>query len=193
MSEITTVVMENPIHGKLFVCEVANTCIQRKDVSEMAQIFRALGTSKGHFASNASRLLIGIDGYNEDTRELAEIAEVRDFIKALTEEIPWWFAILHTTLALVWITCIVPKPLIHHRGGGAITMRFNIEAVEETLLNAIDAATMHMRQLGIQEEDIETVVQNLSITAGQIIGGIDPMKADPVMTKAMRDYHKSRE
>ena len=39
----------------------------------------------------ANKMMFVIDGYNEDPRELAEIPEVRNWIKKLDESFPYWF------------------------------------------------------------------------------------------------------
>ena len=51
------------------------------------------------------RLIFGIRGYDDDPRELFEIAEVRTWMEALSQEFPYWFYFMdlgpRSTLSLV--------------------------------------------------------------------------------------------
>ena len=189
---IQMMLLQDPLRGRLLVCQVDNSCVTSHQASKLAEAFRMLGDTAEHLSTNAGKLLIGIDGYDKDPRELYEIDEVRSFIQSLAAEIPWWFALLHPSLSLTWICCMVQKPVVRRGSGGEIMLKYDRPAVEHALQEAIAAVAERTQECSMPADDIETVLQNLTITAGDIKRGLNPADADPFISKALSEYHQQR-
>lgn len=50
-----------------------------------------------------NKLTLGIDGYDDDPREVYEIQEIRDYIQAITVKFPYWFYFCSTKDHSLWI------------------------------------------------------------------------------------------
>ncbi|AET95292.1 hypothetical protein BSFA1_80310 (plasmid) [Burkholderia sp. SFA1] len=188
--EIQLMLIQDPVQGRLLVCEVPNEIVLSGNSDRLAAKFAMIGEGGTHLSSNAGKLLVGISGYDADPRELYQIDEVGAFIRDLTKRVPWWIALLHPTLTLTWVCCLIPKPQIQRKEAGSLMVKIDNEAVEAVLVEAIKRAADRMFELDLAEEDAETLLQNLTITANGIMQGIDPTEADPFISKALRDYHQ---
>ncbi|WP_425952996.1 hypothetical protein [Ralstonia pseudosolanacearum] len=187
---IQLILIQDPVQGKLIVCQVDNDRVTSGSARSLADVFESMGDSANNLSASAGKLLVGISGYDDDSRELYEIDEVRAFLRNLAEEVPWWFALLHTSLSLTWICCLVDKPIVHHRSGGQLLLKFDPPQVDNALQKAIASVAQKVDTLEMEGEDIETILQNLSITANEIMRGLNPAESDPFISKALREYHQ---
>ncbi|WP_149135097.1 hypothetical protein SGO26_30370 (plasmid) [Cupriavidus metallidurans] len=177
--------IDDPTHGKILVCQIDNRSVVSRDALELAEILRKLGRTAEDISANASKLLVGIGGYDADSRELYEIEAVRAFIQDLTARVPWWFALLHPTLSLTWICCLIAKPKVT-RHGNSLRIVFDPAAAKHALGIAIGAASAHLLQIRTPEWEADTILQNLSITANELLQGLNPVDADPLVSRALR-------
>lgn len=151
--------IDDPTHGMLLVCQVDNRPVVSRDASALADIFMRLGAASEDIAANACKLLVGIDGYDGDPRELYEVDDVRAFIQDPAAKLPWWFALLHPTLSLTWICCLIGKPVVTHHEE-SLRIKFDPGAAKLALASAIGAASSHLQQIGTPPWDAETILQN---------------------------------
>ena len=86
---------DDPFLGVDFLMlQVARVEVERVDTTEMLTSLKRL--LKEDFARRfQQRVSIGIDGYDNDTRELFEIPEVRTYMAKLDAEWPYWFYFLY--------------------------------------------------------------------------------------------------
>ncbi len=68
--------------------------IEAGDIDEAIDLLQKLVSDPAAMLSCCGRVSLVIDGYNDDPRELFEIAEVRVFIQALDERWPYWYFFL---------------------------------------------------------------------------------------------------
>ena len=82
------------------------------------------------------QVVFGVDGYNDDPRELFEIPEVRTFIRDLDSKWPFWFFFLSkATNALKMIMFSLCR---YQRAGGAL-IRYDPKDVKLFLYRHFDA------------------------------------------------------
>jgi len=76
------------------VIVIARDEVESQDISRALSMLKALlstpETAKEHF----EKIDIAFHGYDDDTRELFEIPEVRNFVFKLDEAFPYWFYFL---------------------------------------------------------------------------------------------------
>lgn len=75
--------------------------IEEDDVQSVAEAMRSLVRNREMALAHRMRVGIMVDGYDEDPRELWEIAEVRDYIRKLFLECPFIMLIAHPELSLM--------------------------------------------------------------------------------------------
>jgi len=68
--------------------------IERLDLSNCLQVLNSLIESREKAMRFRDRVVFGVDGYNDDPRELFEIPEVRTFIRELDGKWPYWLFFL---------------------------------------------------------------------------------------------------
>ena len=186
-SELLMMRVEDPISGTLVVCQIAQACVRRKEPQKLAHVFEAFGEAAENLTANAGKLIIGIDGYDDVPEEIFEIDEIREFIVGLTKMVPWWFVMLHPSHALPWLYCITPKPEVRRVGQGGMFVAQNQEVIFEAMNAAIAAAEKHIKDISIETDDAEVMVQNMLISANYITRGLDPAMLDPNLSKAARE------
>ena len=98
-------------------CDFLSVVVRRQQV-EAGNISEPLLTLRKLLTRDAAvkfceRVDIGVAGYDDDSRELYEIPEVRDFIHRLDEEFPYWLYFLSKRrLGLMFIlSCFCPPYL----------------------------------------------------------------------------------
>jgi hypothetical protein len=93
--------------------------IERKAYGKVLAPLKLLAADRESIRKYANSVYLVFNGYDNDKRELFEIAEVRDFVQALHGEFPHWFHFLNKvdpTLLLV-CCCIVPSKVIAREDG----------------------------------------------------------------------------
>ena len=68
--------------------------VERLDLSGCLQVLDSLIESREKAMRFRDQVVFGLDGYNDDPRELFEIPEVRTFIRELDAKWPYWFFFL---------------------------------------------------------------------------------------------------
>ena len=65
------------------------------------------------------QMALVVDGYNEDPRELVDIAEVRAFLQALEQAWPYWAYFFNQVddSLIIFLSCLCGA---HYLGGGAV-------------------------------------------------------------------------
>ncbi len=76
------------------VLVVSREEVQKLDLSSCLQVLDSLIESREKAMRFRDRVVFGVDGYNDDPRELFEIPEVRTFIRELDAKWPYWFFFL---------------------------------------------------------------------------------------------------
>lgn len=64
--------------------------VQLRETARMAEALQRLVSSPEIARANQERIELVFHGYDEDTRELWEITEVREFVAELDEGFPYW-------------------------------------------------------------------------------------------------------
>lgn len=185
--ELMLMRVEDPISGNLVVCQIAQACVKRKESQKLAHVFEVFGSEAETLTANAGKVIIGIEGYDDVPEEIFEIDEIREFILDLTTLVPWWFVMLHPSHALPWLYCITPKPEVKRVGQGGMFVAQDQEAIFQAMNSAITAAEKHIKDLEIEADDAEVMVQNMLISANCITNGRDPAMLDPNLSKAARE------
>lgn len=73
------------------ILEIARDDIENNDISSILTSLNSLLESREKVIKFCGRVTIGVEGYDNDPRELFEINEVRSFLKKLDVEFPYWF------------------------------------------------------------------------------------------------------
>lgn len=68
--------------------------VETCDIAEPLQFLRRLTADRHTALEFSGRISLLVDGYNDDSRELFEIPEVRAYFKRLDQEWPYWFFFL---------------------------------------------------------------------------------------------------
>jgi hypothetical protein len=107
--------MTNKIHKPnlndfdfLFIV-VSKDEVRTRNISNVLATLKRLLESPSVAQSFRERVDISFDGYNDDTRELYEIEEVREFVHALDDGFPFWLYFLskHHHGLLVVLHCFL--------------------------------------------------------------------------------------
>lgn len=178
--------ISDPIAGELLVCEVGSTAVMRCDTTELVRVLKTFGERCDYLASHAGKLVVGINGFNDLPAELYEIDEARAYIAAVTNQVPWWLALLHPSIVLTWVCSIIPKTEVKRGSNGEVFLRPDWQAIVPTLDKAIRAAIDHVRIASGSDEVIETVQINLGMMRVQILEGMNQSALDPYLTKQLR-------
>ena len=73
------------------ILEIARADIEKNDINSILVALNSLLESREKVIRFCGRVIIGVEGYDNDPRELFEINEVRAFLKKLDVEFPYWF------------------------------------------------------------------------------------------------------
>lgn len=82
-------------------------------------------------------LIIEVDGYDDDPREISTIPEVRTFFRRLYELWPWWSFFLHTgakNLAIHYMCLLEDVQITTSASPGKTGYRYNVAELQVLLL-----------------------------------------------------------
>ncbi|MDI1270515.1 MAG: hypothetical protein PSV40_15615 [Polaromonas sp.] len=104
------------------------------------------------------QMVLVVDGYNEDTRELVDIADVRAFLQGLEREWPYWaffFNQLDDSL-IIFLSCLCGA---HFPDGGAVEM--DLDKLQEILMRGFDGMNSIFEKHGFPEYELEAMSRGL--------------------------------
>jgi hypothetical protein len=105
-----------------------------------------------------SQMVLVVDGYNDDPRELVDIAEVRAFLQALEGEWPYWAFFFNQVddSLLILLSCLCGAS---YPGGGAVEM--DLGKLQEVLTRGFGGMKSIFEKHGFPEEELESMSRGL--------------------------------
>jgi hypothetical protein len=105
-----------------------------------------------------NQMAMVVDGYNDDPRELVEIAEVRAFLRALEREWPYWAFFFNQVddSLLIFLSCLCGAS---YPGGGAVEM--DLGKLQKVLTRGFDGMNSIFEKHGFPEKELELMSRGL--------------------------------
>lgn len=145
-----------PIGDPLCVV-VSREEVRSQDISLALSTLKALLRTPETARAYRERVDIAFDGYNDDTRELDEIEEVRDFVHKLDAEFPFWLFFL--SKHMLGLQCVVFCHLLPFLTDEA-KAEHHPRQLEQLLLNRWFPAINHVAEYaGLSEKGIEEMTE----------------------------------
>ena len=132
--------------------------IEECDITEPLEFLRRLTATSQVALNYCGRVGLVVDGYNNDPREIFEIPEVRDFVKALDQQWPYWFFFLSQvddsikTLESCLCDTIEVIP-------GVVSI--DLEQMERSLTRHFGAMNRFCEAIDVSEERIEEISEGI--------------------------------
>jgi hypothetical protein len=118
------------------VLVVSRDEVENLDLSGCLQVLDSLIESREKAMRFRDQVVFGVDGYNDDPRELFEVPEVRTFLRELDAKWPYWFFFLSKatdTLKMIMFS------LCRYQRVGAGLIRYDPEDFEVFMYRHFDA------------------------------------------------------
>ena len=108
-------------------------------------------------------LIIQVDGYEDDPRELFEIPEVRAFFRGLVQAWPHflWFAHRGVGSVGLLLALLCDVRLIRNPNGSIGTEFTSLEEVKATLLNLLDRSMALFNTYGIPSHEVTEMIESV--------------------------------
>lgn len=72
-------------------CNLSRKTVESKNISQIAATLAKLTDSVESVNKFKDSLMVTVDGYNDDPRQLWFVSEVRECLGLLDEQFPYWF------------------------------------------------------------------------------------------------------
>ncbi len=82
---------------------IPKSVIEQQDLDFTLSGLNKLLIDRETIRKSRGKLIVGIDGYDDDSREVYEILEVREYIQSVTFKFPYWFHFCSTKDHCLWI------------------------------------------------------------------------------------------
>jgi hypothetical protein len=105
-----------------------------------------------------NQMAMVVDGYNDDPRELVDIAEVRAFLRALEREWPYWAFFFNQVddTTIIFLSCLCGA---HYPGGGAVEM--DMSKLQEVLMRGFGGMNSIFEKHSFPEDELEAMSRGL--------------------------------
>lgn len=137
--------------GTLAILLITRPEIERGSVGDVVDRLMAMTDSASTTSNLAGSVIVQVDGYNDDPRELSEIKEVREFFLAIDAQWSYWAHFLNTSLtdAFNLLISLLLRPKRQFLNGNAIDNEYDPVEVEAFLVNKIGAVYQLHRMHGL--------------------------------------------
>ena len=136
------------------VLMISRRQVQEFDLAPVLESLKPFTAAREDAWLYRGQMALVVDGYNDDQRELVDIAEVRAFLKSLCEAWPYWGFFFNQVDDSIKIlgscVCGVAFP-----GGGAVEM--DLTALREFLRRGFDGMNMLFDKHGFPEPELEVM------------------------------------
>jgi hypothetical protein len=118
--------------GDIFIYNFSRTMVERCDFSHFISLYgRDKLPSGKRLSEMMDRMIFGIEGYDDDPREIHSIPEVRTFYRAFHNAWPYWtyFCNLDTEALQMMVLCCLPS-IAALKVDGSTTVAVNYDRIE---------------------------------------------------------------
>lgn len=126
-------------------------------IGDVVDRLMVLSDRREHVQRLEGTMLLEIEGYDNDRREVCEIPEVVSFIRAVNRHWPYWLHFMERSSAQVqMLLCLLTDVEKVHTGPGRTPFRFkSIDAVQGETVRLCQAATELIETHGIGVEAMD--------------------------------------
>jgi len=145
--------------ANLVRCNLNRQTIETQDLTHVLRNLRELIKDADHVRKFQDKLIVTVDGYNDDPRPLWHVAEVRECLGLLDEQFPYWFHFCEKEGETLRMLALCLIPLTQNKDGAlsASLADFN------EFLRARGAATLELHKMYNLESAITR--SNLEVVA----------------------------
>ena len=132
--------------------------VESRDMASVVNELKILLASREDCWLYRGQVSLVVDGYEDDPRELVDIAEVRDFLRNFAVQWPYWgffFNQIDDSIILLG-SCVCGKA---YPGGGAVEM--DVEKIKQFLLDGFEGMNALFDKHGFPESDLESMSRGL--------------------------------
>ena len=132
--------------------------VEARDIASVLRELKPFLATREDAWLYRGQMALVVDGYNDDPRELVEIAEVRDFLRLLEGRWPYWAFFFNQVddSLLVFLACVCGEG---YPGGGAV--QIDLEQLRATLARAFAAMNSVFGRHGFPESELELMSRGL--------------------------------
>jgi hypothetical protein len=133
---------------------ISRRAIDAMDVASVVNTLKPLLASKDEAWRHRGQLVLAIDGYEDDPRELVDVPKVRVFLYMLNEAWPYWayfFNQVDSTITL-FLACICGQDYL---GGGAVNM--NPHKLRAVVARGFEAMNSLFEKHGFPSAELENI------------------------------------
>ena len=161
-----------PMPGEFVVaCEFSHDCVRRRDLGEFLKHFGPQGLPGGTGVRPLlNSVILALGGYDQDPRELFEIAEARAFLKHLHRRWPYWlyFCSLQTGGLMTMTLCVLENlRVVRDAAEGTVQAHFGRLDLQEFLCGQLPGFQRMCLRAGMTtQESLERLAQVLAYYRG---------------------------
>lgn len=153
--------------GKVWrVLRIARALVERCDVGPVVNTLRDCVATKTEALSSFQSLVLSMEGYDDDPRELHEVPEVRAFFATLASQVPWWVHLPTRDFGsiTVWVFCLTSHRSPMTKEGDRISVELDSQDMTRHIAKSVTAAAMLYHELGYTEAEAEKAITILGET-----------------------------
>ena len=151
------------------VLRVARDYVERCDIEPVTNTLRSCVNTKTAAQASFQTLILSIEGYDEDPRELHDVPEVRKFFTDLTRQAPWWVHLPARDFGAmaVWLFCVTKHLSPTTKEGERITVNLDGADMMRRLTESLEATAILYQELGYTEAKFKEAMVELSETLAE--------------------------
>lgn len=97
--------------------------------AHVVDALEAFAADASKLAKNIGRVMLTFDGLGKDAREVWDIPEARDIIRAVARHLEWWPLLTHRTHAFVWLAACSEHSTTRYLPDGEVFLDFDPESL----------------------------------------------------------------
>ena len=136
--------------------QISRADIESGNVADVARLLRTQIRDREAAYLTRGRLRLTIHGWDDDPRELWEIAEVREFMVRVDAEFPYWYWFLEPcgSMLLLAACCCEQVPGAGLKGPDRIAVAIMPEVLMRYLDTRYQASVQLAREIGLEQADV---------------------------------------
>ena len=129
------IISTNPKDFDLAILLIPRSVVEQQDLDFTLSGLEKFLVNEETIRKSKNKLTVGFDGYDDDPRELYEIDEVKDYIRAITLKFPYWFYFCSTTNDSLWVIFVAHCKFRKFGPGGVKILTEDAVVIYNTLYN----------------------------------------------------------
>ena len=143
--------------GEIFTVEIARKSVEAMETVGLLRHLDTLFAGAEAIKRHGQKVMLIFEGYNDDPREIWEVAEVRAYVTEISARAPWWPVLTHPSAILTYFGCLASIQRSEKDTKGQVYLVMDPKEAERTAFQFVSNMMPFLLCTDMPRDDLKTL------------------------------------